>query len=314
MRKISKERITIKPETESLTSLNKWERTNHWFRQHPQMILQCILCQTPLTLADKQLSCQNGHRFDAAKQGYFFLATKSMESKYDQILFEARRQIIRESPLYEKLHLKLTSLINRLTEQHKSTLSVLDAGSGEGSHLYSLEQKSSQHSYVGIDLSKAGVQLATDYNGHLLSMVADLTHLPFASRQFDLILSILSPANYDEFDRLLKDDGVILKIVPNAGYLSEVRQFMIEKAYIKDEPYHNEKVVQSFKLRYQQAVSERISETVLLSPKQMAQLLRMTPLTWQLTDKERDNLLAEMVEKNQLTMTLDVTLLISNVI
>lgn len=298
-----------------MTSLNKWERTNHWFRQHPQIVLQCIHCQTPLTLNDKQLSCSNGHQFDAAKQGYFFLATKSMATKYDQILFEARRQIILESPLYRSLHVKITEVMDHLSKQMKTPLSILDAGSGEGSHLYALARKAtSQPAYVGVDLSKAGVQLATDYNGHLLSLVADLTHLPFADKQFDLILSILSPANYGEFDRLLKDDGLLLKIVPNAGYLSEIRQIMIEKGHIKDESYRNEDVVNSFNSHYPEAVSQQIRETVLLSAKQMAQLLRMTPLTWKLSDKEREALLAEMIEKDQLTMTLDVTLLMSNAI
>lgn len=296
-----------------MTSLNKWERTNHWFRQHPQMVLQCIHCQTPLALTDKKLSCQNGHQFDAAKQGYFFLATKSMATKYDQILFESRRQIILESPLYRSLHVKLTEVMDRLSKRNKTALSILDAGSGEGSHLYALTRETNnQDAYVGVDLSKSGVQLATDYNGHLLSLVADLTQLPFANKQFDLILSILSPANYSEFDRLLKDDGSLLKIVPNAGYLGEIRSIMIEKAYIKDEPYRNEDVVNSFNSHYPRAVSQQIKEIVSLSAKQMAQLLRMTPLTWQLSDQEREALLTEMIEKDQLTMTLDVTLLMSD--
>lgn len=303
----------IRHELNSFTSLSKSERTLHWFSQHPEIKLACIHCQKPLTLNGKHLTCRQGHQFDAAKQGYFFLAAKSIATKYDEQLFEARRHIIRDSFLYERLHSRLTEIINQFASKPSRKLTILDAGSGEGSHLYTLQQLASHsHACVGIDLSKSGVQLATDYNGHLLSVVGDLTQLPFSDRQFDLILSILSPANYDEFDRLLTPDGLVVKIVPNEDYLGEIRQTMIEKGYIKNQPYRNDEVIQSFEKRYKNSQLERIKETVTVTPVQMEQLLRMTPLTWQLSEQQRSDLLSEIKATTDLTITLDVTLLVSH--
>lgn len=125
-------------------------------------------------------------------------------------------------------------------------------------------------------------------------------------------MSILSPANYDEFDRLLTPDGLLVKIVPNEGYLCEIRQIMIEKGYIKNETYRNDEVIKSFQKHYPLSQHEHIKETVMLTENQMEQLLKMTPLTWQLTNQQKLDLLSEIKTTKGLSITLDVMLLVSH--
>ena len=43
--------------------------------------------------------------------------------------------------------------------------------------------------------------------------VGDLAHLPIQSKSIEVILDIFSPANYAEFERVLKDEGVILSLI-----------------------------------------------------------------------------------------------------
>lgn len=289
-----------------LTSMSKSDRTLHWFEHTKAIQLQCIHCQERLTLTEKSLTCINGHQFDMSKQGYYFLAHKSMSNRYDQALFSARRLIITKSPLYHKLHQRLTELIN---QESKVPLTILDAGSGEGSHLQQLKQSlPSDSQLVGIDLAKAGIQLASDYNGNILSLVADLTELPFADQQFDVILSILSPANYDEFNRVLKSKGQLVKILPNVGYLKEIRNKLAEFGHLQDDAYDNTAIIRTFLKHYPNAQQERIQTCVQLTTEQMHALIEMTPLTWRLTDEQRISLQKSLGTE----ITLDVTLLIHN--
>lgn len=287
-----------------LTSMSKSERTLQWFEQSKAVHLQCIHCQEALTLKGKSLTCINGHQFDMSKQGYYFLAHKSMSNRYDQALFSARRLIITKSPLYNKLHQRLTELI---TQESKTPLTILDAGSGEGSHLQQLKQSLPIDSQlVGIDLAKAGIQLASDYNGNMLSLVADLTELPFADQQFDVILSILSPANYDEFNRVLKANGHLVKIVPNVGYLKEIRNKLAEFGHLQDDSYDNTAIISKFLKHYPDAQQEIIQESLQLTTEQMHALIEMTPLTWRFTAEQR----LSLQESLGTEITLDVTLLI----
>ncbi|WKB36597.1 rRNA (guanine-N1)-methyltransferase [Terrilactibacillus sp. S3-3] len=76
---------------------------------------------------------------------------------------------------------------------------------------------------VGIDISKEGIAAAArEYPNHIWC-AADIANAPFFSRQFDYILNILSPANSREFYRLLRDDGMIIKVIPESRYLMELR-------------------------------------------------------------------------------------------
>nr|WP_261383929.1 hypothetical protein [Bacillus licheniformis] len=36
----------------------------------------------------------------------------------------------------------------------------------------------------------------------------------------------MSPSNYAEFERLLSDDGIVLKVIPRSGHLKELRRFL----------------------------------------------------------------------------------------
>ena len=59
------------------------------------------------------------------------------------------------------------------------------------------------------DLSKESVQLAakSDASWKVNWFVGDLAHLPIQSKSMDVILDIFSPANYAEFERVLRMKG-----------------------------------------------------------------------------------------------------------
>lgn len=287
-----------------LNELNKKDRTVHWLNTHQAVNLSCIHCQEGLNLEENSLVCVNGHRFDMAKQGYFFMAKKASNTKYDSSLFNSRREIILNTKLYQPLHEYIGQY---LREHHGKDISMIDAGSGEGSHLWQISRqvKENEYSLIGIDLAKSAIQAATDYNGHMLSMIADLAELPVADQQIDIVFSIFSPSNYSEFDRILKPSGELIKIIPNSGYLQEVRQALMDMEIGNIHPYSNEDVIEVFKTHYPDAKMKEIKATQKLTRSQLEDLVVMTPLTWQLSDEERQTLLTKLDG----FITLDVTVL-----
>ena len=287
-----------------LNELNKKDRTVHWLNTHQAVNLSCIHCQEGLNLEENSLVCVSGHRFDMAKQGYFFMAKKASNTKYDSSLFNSRREIILNTKLYQPLHEYIGQY---LREHHGKDISMIDAGSGEGSHLWQISRqvKENEYSLIGIDLAKSAIQAATDYNGHMLSMIADLAELPVADQQIDIVFSIFSPSNYSEFDRILKPSGELIKIIPNSGYLQEIRQALMDMEIGNIHPYSNEDVIEVFKTHYPDAKMKEIKATQKLTRSQLEDLVVMTPLTWQLSDEERQTLLTKLDG----FITLDVTVL-----
>ncbi|MGX7092791.1 methyltransferase domain-containing protein [Hutsoniella sourekii] len=271
---------------------SKRDRTQEWVQNHQQVALACIYCHERLKAEDNgDLTCPNRHHFNLSKQGDFHLAKQASNQDYSRDLFQARRRIITEGSVFDDVHRVLLDIVSH---HQPSPAVIIDAGCGEGSYLACLNQAFPQPALLGFDLAKAGIKLATDYNGHLLASVADLSQLPLCDQSVDIILSILSPANYQEFARILKSTGLLIKVIPTAHYLAEIRLAMQDLFQINVIDYDNEPVYESF-LKHCQLLSEQsISKCVYLSEEQKQDLVEMTPLTWQLSETERLRLIQHL--------------------
>nr|WP_309138313.1 methyltransferase domain-containing protein [Parageobacillus sp. VR-IP] len=194
-----------------------------------EKIFQCPICLSPMGIVNsKSLVCSNNHTFDIAKQGYVNLMTRPLATKYDKELFESRK-IIAENGFFEPLHKMISEWIKNEVRLEGDTVKILDTGCGEGSHLSSIKQKISFPSAgevlgVGIDIAKEGILVAARNHSNMIWCVADLAHSPFKDNTFDVILNILSPANYREFQRLLNGNGIVIKVIPRSDYLKELRE------------------------------------------------------------------------------------------
>lgn len=142
----------------------------------------------------------HAHSFDVSKQGTLYALTQSGSSQYDKRLFQARQSIIQQKQLYAPMH-------DRLVQELDEGDLLLDAGTGEGSHLNEIKRRFSTILPVGLDISKDGIQQAAkSYRDHVW-IVGDLANLPFGNQTIDIIINILSPSNYAEFKRVLTSGG-----------------------------------------------------------------------------------------------------------
>ncbi|MEC1260779.1 methyltransferase domain-containing protein [Bacillus swezeyi] len=275
-----------------------------------ETVFQCPLCAREMKVVSPQsLVCPNDHTFDLAKQGYVNVATHSSSGKYDKDLFEARKALA-ESGFFEPLCEMLSGQIKDGLPLDKKGAKILDAGCGEGSHLIRITEKlkpsfGSRLFGAGIDLSKAGVLAAARRDAELVWLVADLAKAPFQSGTFDVILNILSPSNYEEFTRLLSDEGAVIKVIPKSGYLKELREAFYDEP--EKRAYSNQLTVDRFSAHFDVAKRRELSYRSVLDRRQLAQLIRMTPLSWR-TDEER--IKSYLMKKKAATMSVNLDILI----
>ena len=151
---------------------------------------------------------------------------------------------------------------------------------------------------IGFDISREGIKIASAGNSDNIWLIADLAHSPFKNNQFDIIVNILSPANYSEFRRILKKEGLLIKVLPNPGYLMEIRK-LFYSGKEKNE-YSNKKTFDLLIKNFNPAHQERVIYKKEVKPDSLIPLLEMTPLCW--------NINKEKLNKNKWSEIREVTI------
>ncbi|WP_414841280.1 methyltransferase domain-containing protein [Enterococcus saccharolyticus] len=267
------------------------------FLQENAPLFQCPLCHEPMTALAKGIICPNRHRFDLSKKGTLYFLDHQIKTEYDHEMFLHRGAMI-QSGMYQPL----LDVLAPLCENEQ----ILDVGCGEGSFLNNLAEQVSLGASIGFDISKEGIYLATNQPANLFWCVADLTNLPFADASFSTILNIFSPSNYQEFDRILKTDGQVIKVVPRSGYLKELRAaFYPEDA--QKQSYSNQQVVDKFQQIYPDMTQTQVTYVFDIPEKNRLSLLEMSPLEWGVSPERKAK-----IQANPLTqITIDLDILIS---
>jgi 23S rRNA (guanine745-N1)-methyltransferase len=268
-------------------------------------ILRCPVCKENFDLNDDYtVSCTNNHSFDISKKGVINLAGSSNHKIYNDVLFKNRRKVISNGG-YAPLIDTLSDIIHTYGSKTKPSLSILDAGCGEGSFLSLINNNLNRKSIpnnkllVGIDLSRQGVNLATDYSDDILWIIDDIAKLNLMNDSLNIILNILSPANYLEFSRVLKEDGIVIKVIPGKSYLKELREFLPLKEYDNKETLNH--AIKEMVLLEQVNVNYNMS----LSDADLASFMQMTPLTY--------GKLELMNNKEVHDLTIDLEILVANI-
>ncbi|WP_257009714.1 putative RNA methyltransferase [Evansella halocellulosilytica] len=277
-----------------------------YVKQHESMFT-CPICYSSMRVVLlSSLICTNNHTFDFTKQGYVNLLQNQVKTKYRKDLFESRRNLIITSRFFALLTEEIAHIIKRHTDK-KESLTVLDAGCGEGSHLITIcnkiNSRFSKITRAGIDISKEGVLVAAKHYPNNIWCVADIADPPFKASQFDVILNILSPAKYEAFQSLLKENGLIIKVVPQSNYLKELRE-AIHGDIKKD--YTNNETVERFYEHFSIVDHSRLRYTIDLEQSCLDSLVKMTPLSWTAATEQ----ITAFTKLDSSEITVDLNLLI----
>lgn len=178
---------------------------------------QCGPAQAnPLRSGDRHLVCSQGHRFDAARQGYVNLlvgaGTKFTPDSGEMV---AARERVQASGVYEPLKRAVQELLPRGP--------LLDAGCGTGYYAEGLENECT----LAFDLSKHAVRRAARLP-RTLALVWDAWRpLPLEGASVTGVLNVFAPHNLPEFARVLAPGGSVVVVTPAEGHLEEARDLGI---------------------------------------------------------------------------------------
>ena len=247
----------------------------------------CPLCASSFMASGTSLICAHHHTFDIAAKGYIsFLKTgNSTNELYDQAFFE-NRSLLLKNGLYAHIIQGVAEAVLRIFEKrdtysndatHTPASQLLDVGCGDGTltrQLQSIIRTSAdrqltdarQHalhalasSIYACDIAAPAISIAARGGGDIRWFMADLAQLPIANHSIDIITDIFSPANYEEFKRVMKTHGKLVKVVPAAHH-------------------SNENVIRVLEQHCTIEQTSTVSATIDLSPEEWKQFLAMTPL------------------------------------
>lgn len=256
--------------------------TKHKRFENAHAYFACPNCGQELGLVENSLCCPNRHTFDIAKQGYVNLAPHAKPSaNYHKSSFE-HRQAFLENGYYDHILQAVAGIM-----QEEGWESVLDIGCGEGFYSRKIAEQSSAD-LLAFDLSKESILLAakSDKTKSVKWFVGDLTKLPIQNHSIDGILDIFSPAHYQEFSRVLKADGTLVKVVPGPNHLKELRY--LAKDQLRNETYDNNEIVDHFKSFDANGREVLVSSTMPINLQDAQTLADMTPLFFQVNQSKLD--------------------------
>ena len=238
-------------------------------------LLICPICHESLNIQGDSLKCINNHTFNINNKGFTCLLNKSKiftSDIYNKELFENRRIAIL-SGLYEKIHLSISEFINKTFPKG---CNILEIGCGEATHSYKIKSMLTiPNTFIATDLSKQAIELSTNYlTNDIIPICCDANNLPILSKSINVVLDILSPYNYNEINRVLANDGFIIKVFPDIDYLKEIREIIHKQEYTKQE-----EVMNNFCQHFNIISSTLYKQTYNINEDLNNALVNMTPLT-----------------------------------
>lgn len=246
-------------------------------------IIICPHCSSILKFKDRSLICENKHCFDVAKQGYVNLLLNSKKfENYDKFSFENRHTVL-ESGLYDNILNFIIDYINQFT----NSKNILDVACGEGYYSKKISDSLDRNIYA-FDISKDSIIIAarSDKNKLVKWFVSDLANIAVKDSSFDFTLDIFSPANYEEFKRILKSDGSLIKVIPGENHLFEIREKVKDK--LENSHYSNKAVVDCFSDSFDIIHRESISYKFEVTNELLMAIINMTPLLFNIDSSKID--------------------------
>ena len=242
-------------------------------QEHVIALLRCPRCGGAMARSGGSLLCPKGHCYDVSRWGDVNFAPEKRESFYTKALFESRARVFAAGVFDPVIAAIDGALAGRLPEERPAVL--VDAGCGEGFYTRRV-LAGTPMTRVGFDLCKEAVRLAARGGRDASFFVGDLANIPLLGGCADVLLDVFTPANYAQFARVLRPQGLIVKLSPRADYLAELRG---AAGHLLRRRTHDGEPVESYALRHMTLLERReITYTLPVDAALAADLARMTPM------------------------------------
>ena len=242
----------------------------------------CPKCGEKLTLEGKSYYCENRHCYDVSKYGYVNLLLPNQKNSLlpgDNKEMALARVRVMKKGYYKALS---DALIYTLKNIEHSL--ILDAGCGIGYIADRLKTELADTEVIGTDISKVAIEQACKKFGEAVYAVCSSIRLPLASNSVSGIVCAFAPVYKDEFLRVLKDDGLLLRVVPARNHLYRL------KSYLYENPRENE--MDSLNIEgFEYLDTILVKDEFLATGEELYSLIQMTPYYYHTKTEDLQKLL-----------------------
>lgn len=182
--------------------------------------LRCPHCGGDLTADARTVSCAAGHRYDRARGGGVTLLGPGAQLPPGDTpaMLEARAAFLGAGH-----YAPLTAAIAEAVPAGTSCL--VDAGAGTGQHTAGVLEAHPAAVGVALDASRAATRRAARAHPRLAAVACDVTGpLPLHDGVADVLLSVFSPRNAEEFARVLAPGGTLVVASAADDHLLEAHE------------------------------------------------------------------------------------------
>jgi 23S rRNA (guanine745-N1)-methyltransferase len=201
-------------------------------------LYRCPKCFQKLTINVHQYQCVNHHSYDISKKGYVNLMLANQGHHLlegdNKEMIESRTRFL-ESKKYDILKNKLLEIISPLTNVSSS---LCDVACGEGYYTTYIHQelikKYPNLTTYGVDISKFAINKSCSrknivHANNLYYAIGNLDYLPYLDQSFDVLLNCFAPINEKEFNRILKNHGYYIRVLPGIYHLYELKEVLYDQ-------------------------------------------------------------------------------------
>ncbi|GAB3285605.1 methyltransferase domain-containing protein [Sinomonas notoginsengisoli] len=225
----------------------------------------------------RMLVCAEGHRYDAARQGYInFLTGRGSRLTPDTAEMVLARDRFLAAGHYTPIVRALVDACTRLPDGP----AVLDAGAGTGYYLAAVLDAGGRGGArrraraVALDLSPHALRRAAKIPG-VAAVVWDVWRpLPLAAASINAVLDVFAPRNLPEFARVTRRGGLLLAVTPLPGHLAELRSRLPLLAVPEGKAEELEHAAQG---HWEPVSRAELAFPLVLSPEAGADLAQMGP-------------------------------------
>lgn len=248
--------------------------------------LICPICGNALGREPGHFSCESGHSFDIARQGYVNLL--AVQQKHSAAPGDTLEQVrSRRAFLNGGFYEPISNALMNAARKYDAHGALLDVGCGEGYYCAGLS-KALNLELTGVDISKEAVRYAAGAYKDGLWLCATAAHLPVRAGSADVLTSLFAVTLPEEFSRVLKKDGLFLQVLAAQDHLLGLKSIIYDNLIFKDKDSVPElpgfALLESIPVRFTfMAEGEQVMNLLSMTPhvyrigKAGAQRLRETP-------------------------------------
>lgn len=264
---------------------------------------QCPTCGLPLQQhqSSQGFYCTNKHHFDKSEQGYWVFTKPQRQKPTGDSRQQVRaKRFLLESGIFAPL---IDNMAEMLVGSLQDDTSLLDYECAEGFYLRALSSKLTDIAkgvtiqYVGVADAENAIFSAVKAKTPGILCLSTSKVLPFSDNCIDVITVIDKPLKGKESVRVLKEDGLMLLVLPGARHLWQLKEYIYSDLA--------EKTVQiNLPSGLSIIETQTLHFTLSVTGEQALTLLDMTPYAWRATDRMKHNIQSNYFESLEIDFIL----------